>query len=167
MDNNDYIAKSLKPIFIIFIISVIIISIIYIIMNTVISNNKQQDTLKRRSGTVNTGQPVDPRVANNNKTHQGSLTVDDIKDDLLSNQDISISQQESIDNWIIMIVESVDNATDPALLVYNHTNNTYKRILGPGTLFTKQNFTDQKIPNSVINKSSIIKRFLVPVTESS
>ncbi len=157
--NNNYLIKSLKPAIIIFIISVVIISIIYIIMNTVISNNKQQDILKRRSGDTNiSSQPNNSRLTG--KIHKGNLTIDNIKDDLSSSQNINISQQEHIDKWVIIIVEPTDHSTDPALLIYHHINDTYKRVLGPGTLFTRQNFTDQKIPNNVINKSLIIKKFL-------
>lgn len=159
MDNNNYTIKSLKPAIIIFIISVVIISIIYIIMNTVISNNKQQDILKRRSSDTNiSSQPNNSRLTG--KIHKGNLTIDNIKDDLSSSQNINISQQEHIDKWVIIIVEPTDHSTDPALLIYHHINDTYKRVLGPGTLFTRQNFTDQKIPNNVINKSLIIKKFL-------
>lgn len=157
--NNNYLIKSLKPAIIIFIISVVIISIIYIIMNTVISNNKQQDILKRRSSDTNiSSQPNNSRLTG--KIHKGNLTIDNIKDDLSSSQNINISQQEHIDKWVIIIVEPTDHSTDPALLIYHHINDTYKRVLGPGTLFTRQNFTDQKIPNSVIDKSLIIKKFL-------
>lgn len=128
-------------------------------MNTVISNNKQQDILKRRSSDTNiSSQPNNSRLTG--KIHKGNLTIDNIKDDLSSSQNINISQQEYIDKWVIIIVEPTDHSTDPALLVYHHVNNTYKRVLGPGTLFTRQNFTDQKIPNNVINKSLIIKKFL-------
>ena len=157
--NNNYLIKSLKPAIIIFIISVVIISIIYIIMNTVISNNKQQDILKRRSSDTNiSSQPNNSRLTG--KIHKGNLTIDNIKDDLSSSQNTNISQQEHIDKWVIIIVEPTDHSTDPALLIYHHINDTYKRVLGPGTLFTRQNFTDQKIPNNVINKSLIIKKFL-------
>lgn len=159
MDNSNYTIKSLKPAIIIFIVSVIIISIIYTIMSIVISNNKQQDILKRRSSDTNiSSQPNNSRLTG--KIHKGNLTIDNIKDDLSSSQNINISQQEYIDKWVIIIVEPTDHSTDPALLVYHHVNNTYKRVLGPGTLFTRQNFTDQKIPNNVINKSLIIKKFL-------
>ena len=128
-------------------------------MNTVISNNKQQDILKRRSSDTNiSSQPNNSRLTG--KIHKGNLTIDNIKDDLSSSQNINISQQEHIDKWVIIIVEPTDHSTDPALLIYHHINDTYKRVLGPGTLFTRQNFTDQKIPNNVINKSLIIKKFL-------
>ena len=128
-------------------------------MNTVISNNKQQDILKRRSSDTNiSSQPNNSRLTG--KIHKGNLTIDNIKDDLSSSQNINISQQEHIDKWVIIIVEPTDHSTDPALLIYHHINDTYKRVLGPGTLFTRQNFTDQKIPNSVIDKSLIIKKFL-------
>ena len=161
MDNNNYTIKSLKPAIIIFIVSVIIISIIYTIMSIVISNNRQQDFLKRKNSATNTSQsnPSNPKPTTG-KTHKGNLTIDNIKDDLSSSQNINISQQEYIDKWVIIIVEPTDHSTDPALLVYHHVNNTYKRVLGPGTLFTRQNFTDQKIPNSVVDKSLIIKKFL-------
>lgn len=162
--NNNYLTKSLKPAIIIFIISVIIISVIYIIMNTVISNNKQQDTLKRRSSATRTNQPNSPNSTS--KTHKGSLTANDIKDDLLSNQDIYISQRENIDKWTIIVIKSVNNSTDPALLVYYHIDNTYKRILGPGTLFTRQNLTNQNIPDKVIDKSLVIKKFLSSQAET-
>ena len=159
MDNSNYTVKSLKPAIIIFIVSVIIISIIYTIMSIVVSNNKQQDILKRRSSDTNiSSQPNNSRLTG--KIHKGNLTIDNIKDDLSSSQNINISQQEHIDKWVIIIVEPTDHSTDPALLIYHHINDTYKRVLGPGTLFTRQNFTDQKIPNNVINKSLIIKKFL-------
>lgn len=161
MDNNNYTIKSLKPAIIIFIISVIIISIIYTIMSIVISNNRQQDFLKRKNSATNTNQPnpSNPKPTTG-RTHKGNLTIDNIKDDLSSSQNINISQQEYIDKWVIIIVEPTDHSTDPALLIYHHVNDTYKRVLGPGTLFTRQNFTDQKIPNNVIDKSLIIKKFL-------
>lgn len=159
MDNSNYTIKSLKPAIIIFIVSVIIISIIYTIMSIVVSNNKQQDILKRRSSDTNiSSQPNNSRLTG--KIHKGNLTIDNIKDDLSSSQNINIIQQEHIDKWVIIIVEPTDHSTDPALLIYYHINNTYNRVLGPGTLFTRRNFTDQKIPNNVINKSLIIKKFL-------
>ena len=73
MDNSNYTIKSLKPAIIIFIISVIIISIIYTIMSIVISNNRQQDFLKRKNSATNTNQPnpSNPKPTTG-RTHKGN-----------------------------------------------------------------------------------------------
>lgn len=147
VDNNFYLRRVIK-IFMIFISVIVVISLIFVGINNI--TNPKKETKK----------PIADNSIKNNETTENNhqldkISEDNIKKDLANKSDLKIDNREDINEWSIIVVSPKDKNLEPALLIYKKTGDSYKRIIGPGTSFTKEYMKFVGIPENIIYNDKV------------
>lgn len=147
VDNNFYLRRVIK-IFMIFISVIVVISLIFVGINNI--TNPKKETKK----------PIADNSIKNNETTENNhqldkISEDNIKKDLANKSDLEIDNREDINEWSIIVVSPKDKNLEPALLIYKKTGDSYKRIIGPGTSFTKEYMQFVGIPENIIYNDKV------------
>ena len=150
VDNSLYIKKLVK-LLIVFIVIIALIGAAFVAANDLL-NPKEKIEKTTADHSVKTGS--DTNVHNPSK-----IDADSIQKDLAYNGDLKIDKSETIGEWSIIVVSPKNQSTDPALLIYKKTGDSYKRVVGPGTSFTKEYLQFIEIPDEVI-MNNIVKGYV-------
>lgn len=146
IDNNFYIKRAAK-IIVLFILVVVMISSVFIVVGNVINPKKQIE-----KPTVDNTIKKD---TTDNNPQTDKIDENSIKKHLAGQNELTINSLENFNEWVIVTVSPKNSNLEPALLIYKKTGNLYKKVIGPGTSFSKENLQFIGIPDNVINSDKV------------
>ena len=90
-----------------------------------------------------------------NNPQTDKIDENSIKKHLAGQNELTINSLENFNEWVVVTVSPKNSNLEPALLIYKKTGNLYKKVIGPGTSFSKENLQFIGIPDNVINSDKV------------
>lgn len=149
--NKEALSSGIKILIIITIVMTVA-SAIYTLLAAMINQHTQQEQIPLQN---NKSEPSQRTYIPAEKVEN-----DSIQQDLGLEFNLTIKERVTIGHWFIFVVEPASHLTDPALLIYKKEGDgNLMRVIGPGTLFSRQQLTHKGIPGEVID-NHVVKGFI-------